>query len=208
LTASGDDSNESATNPSFFTLRWDSPNGVPLQQVTIDLTHTPLVFDPSTNLGFPFTVGQNSSGVSVTSALSPDNRVLTLSFGNTFTPGKTISFGIDRDFAGINASGNSADDLGGASVAATMGDSATPRFTAFNNQLGHGFIASDGQGLIDVKLAVESILGHKSAFSGVSVNVSTRGNVGTGSDVLIGGIIIGGSGSEQIITRALGPSVP
>jgi hypothetical protein len=207
LTASGDDSNDSATNPSFFTLHWDNANGAPLQQVTIDLTHTALVFDPRSDLGFPFTVGQNSGGVSVTSNLSADMRVLTLNFGNTFTPGKTIAFGIDRDFAGINAGGNSADALGGASVRA-VADPNAPLFTAFNNQLGHGFSPADGQGLIDAKLAVETITGHKSAFNGASVNLSTRGNVSTGDDVLIGGLIIDNSATKNIIIRALGPSVP
>ena len=206
MTAAGDDSNESATNPSFFTLHWDNANGVPLQQITIDLSHTALVFDPRSDLGFPFTVGQNSGGVSVTSTLSSDNRVLTLNFGNTFTPGKTIAFGIDRDFAGINASGNSADDLGGASVVA-IADPNAPLFTALNNQIGHGFSPSDGFGLIDAKLAVETIVGHKSAFNGISANVSTRGNVGTGDNVLIGGLIIDGSATKKIITRAIGPSL-
>jgi len=207
LTATGDDSNESATNPSFFTLHWDNANGTPLQQVTIDLTHTALVFDPRSDLGFPFTVGQNSGGVSVTSTLSADMRVLTLNFGNTFTAGKTIAFGIDRDFVGINAAGNSADDLGGASVVA-IADPNAPLFTAFNNQIGHGFNPGDGQGLIDAKLAVETIVGHKPASTGVSANVSTRGNVGTGDNVLIGGLIIDGSAPKKIITRALGPSIP
>jgi subtilase family protein len=207
LTASGDDSNDSATNPSFFTLHWNNANGAALQQVTIDLSHTALVFDPRSDLGFPFTVGQNSGGVSVTSNLSADMRVLTLNFGNTFTPGKTIAFGIDRDLAGINAGGNSADNLGGASVTA-VADPNAPLFTAFNNQLGHGFSPVDGQGLIDAKLAVETIVGHKSAFNGVSVNLSTRGNVSTGDDVLIGGLIIDNSATKNIIIRALGPSVP
>jgi hypothetical protein len=206
LSAAGDDSNESATSPSFFTLHWDNANGLPLQQLTIDLSHTALVFDARTDLGFPFTVGQNSGGVSVSSTLSPDNRVLTLNFTN-FTPGKTISFGIDRDFAGINSGGNSADNLGGASVAAIPGSGST-LFTAFNNSLGHGFSPADGQGLLDAKLAVETVFGHKSAFSGISANVSTRGNVGTGNDVLIGGVIIDGSANKQIITRAIGPSIP
>jgi hypothetical protein len=207
LSAAGDDSNESATSPTFFTLQWNSANGAPLQQITIDLSHTALVFDPRADLGFPFTVGQNSGGVSVTSSLSADMRVLTLNFGNTFTPGKTIAFGIDRDFAGINASGNSADNLGGASVTAIV-DPNSPFFTAFNNSLGHGFSAADGQGLIDAKLAVETIVGHKPAFNGISANLSTRGNVGAGDDVLIGGLIIDGNATKNIITRALGPSVP
>lgn len=206
LSASGDDSNDSATNPSFFTLQWDNGNGVPLQQVTIDLTHTALVFDPRSDVGFPFTVGPEPEGVSITSSLSADLRVLTLNFGN-FTPGKSIRFGIDRDYAGINAGGNSADALGGVSVTA-VADPKAPLFTAFNNQLGHGFSPTDGQGLLDAKLAVETIVGHKSTFNGASVNLSTRGNVSTGDDVLIGGLIIDNSATKNIIIRALGPSVP
>ncbi len=38
-------------------------------------------------------------------------------------------------------------------------------------------------------------------------NISTRGNVDTGDNVLIGGIIIGSGGSSNVIVRALGPSV-
>jgi hypothetical protein len=38
-------------------------------------------------------------------------------------------------------------------------------------------------------------------------NISTRGLVGTGDDVLIGGFIIGGEESTQVIVRAIGPSL-
>jgi len=38
-------------------------------------------------------------------------------------------------------------------------------------------------------------------------NVSTRGQVGAGGSVLIGGFIIGGNQSKQVIVRALGPSL-
>jgi hypothetical protein len=205
LTATGDDSNESATSPTFFVLRWLSANAQPLHSVTIDLTNTSLVFDPRTDLGFPFTVGQNDGGVAVTATLSPDSRKLTLEFGDTFTPGKTLAFGIDRDFVGINAGGNSADLLGGGSVMAIADG---PLYTAFTNQLGHGFSPADGQGLIDARVAVESVVGHKPAYTGTSANVSTRGIVNLGDDVLIGGIIINGTTSKKIITRALGPSIP
>ena len=179
LTAAGDDSNQSATSSTFFTLAFSGQGSDTLNQVTIDLSHTSLVFDPRTDLGFPFTVGQNNSGVSVTSSLSPDLRSLTLSFGNSFTVGKTISFGIDRDLAGISAGGNSADLLGGGSVVATVSNQ--PLYTAFSNQLGRGFMPLDGQGLIDARVAVESIVGRKAASSGMPVNLSTRGTVGTGA---------------------------
>ncbi len=39
-------------------------------------------------------------------------------------------------------------------------------------------------------------------------NISTRGFVSTGDNVLIGGIIVGAGGTSNVIVRALGPSVP
>ena len=39
------------------------------------------------------------------------------------------------------------------------------------------------------------------------INISTRGYVGTGADVLIGGFVIEGSDSKQVLVRALGPSL-
>jgi hypothetical protein len=39
------------------------------------------------------------------------------------------------------------------------------------------------------------------------VNVSTRGRVGVGDDVLIGGVIVSGSDSKTVLVRALGPSL-
>ncbi len=43
---------------------------------------------------------------------------------------------------------------------------------------------------------------------GASVlNISTRGNVQTGEKVMIGGFIISGEGSQQVLVRALGPSL-
>ena len=208
LESAGDDSNESATSPTFFNLSFSSQDGSTLAQVTIDLSHTSLVFDPRADLGFPFTVGQNAGNVSVAATLSPDLRILTLDFGDTFTADKTISFGIDRDLAGINAGGNSADLLGGASVAIRT-NSSPPRFNAFSNRLGHGFVPTDGEGLIDVSAAVDSILGgNKLSFSGVSANLSTRGRVGTGDDVLIGGMMMRGADAKKIVFRAIGPSLP
>ena len=38
-------------------------------------------------------------------------------------------------------------------------------------------------------------------------NVSTRGNVGTGDSILIGGLIIGGNTAKPVVIRALGPSL-
>lgn len=38
-------------------------------------------------------------------------------------------------------------------------------------------------------------------------NISTRGLVGTDDDVMIGGLIVGGSESSEVLIRALGPSL-
>ena len=40
-----------------------------------------------------------------------------------------------------------------------------------------------------------------------AINISTRGMVGTGEDVLIAGFIIGGSQPKKVIVRALGPTL-
>jgi hypothetical protein len=41
----------------------------------------------------------------------------------------------------------------------------------------------------------------------VLANISTRGKVGTGDDVMIGGFIIGGADPTQVLIRAIGPSL-
>ena len=43
--------------------------------------------------------------------------------------------------------------------------------------------------------------------SGSVANISTRGKVGTGDDVMIGGFIVGGSTATKVIVRAIGPSL-
>lgn len=48
---------------------------------------------------------------------------------------------------------------------------------------------------------------HPNTNGGRAGNVSTRGQVGTSGSVLIGGFIIGGSQSKEIIVRAIGPSL-
>ena len=44
--------------------------------------------------------------------------------------------------------------------------------------------------------------------SSTFANISTRLNVGTGDNVLIGGFIITGSGEKKVLIRAIGPSLP
>jgi hypothetical protein len=204
VSANGNDTNYSASSPNFFTVTFNGNSGETLNQLVIDLTPTLLVFDESSN-GFPLTVGSNPNGVSVSHTLSADNRVLTLTFTN-FVPGDSISFGIDRDFSAINADGNSADYLAGADINATI-DSGTTLLGAFANQLGKGFTFADGYGLVNAQTAVESVLGPLPPSTSVAANLSTRGLVQTGDNVLIGGFIVQGAASKNVIIRALGPSL-
>ncbi len=206
LTASGDDSNSSSSSPNFFTATFSGQPGQTLSQLTIDLTNTSLVFDSNATNGFPFTVGNNPGNIVVSSSVSADQRVLTLSFGGNFTPGQSISFGIDRDLAGISAGGNSADFLAGASVVATTNTGQT-LYGAFANILGSGFSPSEGYGLIDAESAVQQIVGTSPSSSGYPANLSTRGIVGSGDNVLIGGTIIKGTAVKKVLIRALGPSL-
>src|SRR6185503_10932897 len=39
------------------------------------------------------------------------------------------------------------------------------------------------------------------------VNMSTRGRVGTGGDVMIGGLVVRGNGPQTVVIRARGPSL-
>ncbi len=48
---------------------------------------------------------------------------------------------------------------------------------------------------------------HPNTTAGRAGNVSTRGQVGTGGSVLIGGFIIGENQPKQVIVRAMGPSL-
>ena len=57
---------------------------------------------------------------------------------------------------------------------------------------------------IDIQLAQETATLPPPAQS---LNISTRGDVQTGEDVLIGGFIITGESPKQVIIRALGPSL-
>jgi hypothetical protein len=62
-----------------------------------------------------------------------------------------------------------------------------------NNTSGVGLVE-----LYDLGTAAKSTL----------ANISTRGLVGSGNDVMIGGFIVSGPGAERVIVRGLGPSLP
>ena len=39
------------------------------------------------------------------------------------------------------------------------------------------------------------------------INISTRGTVGTGDDVLVGGFVVSGNESKQVLVRGVGPAL-
>ncbi len=206
VTAHGNASAASASDPNFFTVTFAGAPGEMLNQVQIQLANADLVFDPNEASGFPFTVGRNVGAVVPVPVLSADRRTLTINFGATFQPGDSISFGIDRDFSGSQSGGNSADFLAGATVQARVNGAVT-LYAAFGNQLGQGYTFADGYGMVDATRAVESIRGARTIQSGTPVNVSSRAFVGTGDEVLIGGFILRGSGGKNVIIRGIGPSL-
>ncbi|MEO6871729.1 MAG: hypothetical protein ABI233_05855 [Chthoniobacterales bacterium] len=62
-----------------------------------------------------------------------------------------------------------------------------------------------GVGLVEVYDADLVVNGH--AGDSRLANISTRGEVGAGDDVMIGGFIVGGSDRAQMVIRGLGPSL-
>jgi hypothetical protein len=207
VSASGNASDDSATDHNFFALSFTGSPGQTLDQLVIDLTNTLLEFDEDPVLGLPFTIGNNPDDIMVAHSLSPNHRVLTLTFTSPLVSGNTISFGIDRDFAGLHSGGNSADLLAGADIRASINGNSVTLLGAFANALGRGFTFADGFGLVDARNAIESIVGKPTNPTGIPVNLSTRGFTGTNDNVLIGGFISSGSSAKTLILRALGPSL-
>ncbi len=64
----------------------------------------------------------------------------------------------------------------------------------------HGVGGTGGNGLVEV---YDLDSGPGSAI----LNISTRGNVQTGDDVMIGGFIVLGNASQRVLVRALGPTL-
>ncbi len=194
----------SMTDPKFFDVRYTG--SVPLKSITfygetasptaLGVRHPPLsdgiVFDPRPftgpspwrTVGFPFTVGGTSGGLSpsaVTAAFSApatggqsvagQYRHMTVNFKTGLKKGNSVQFGVDRDLAapgiaGQSSEGNGADELGGATLAPQR--LTIPFGMAFSakradgrtitgvmvNRLGHGWTPLDGYGVIDAERAV------------------------------------------------------
>lgn len=168
LSAAGDSSDFSAFDKTFFTLRFTGPEASELHKVVVDLSGAGEQFDPNVVSGYPFTISHTGSSVSagnVAAALSGTGKhlnKLTLTFAaGTFKPGATLAFGIDRDAATLNAGGNSADLLVGATLKARVLERGvkTKATGTFANQTGTGYSPVTGYGLIDAAAALAKVLG-------------------------------------------------
>jgi hypothetical protein len=94
--------------------------------------------------------------------------------------------------AQITSSGFAPDDSREAAILMTLGPGA---YTAIVSGVGN----TTGVGLVEV-FEVDAI-------TIPLINISTRGQVLTGNDVMIGGFIIQGSGPQTVVVRARGPSL-
>ena len=181
VVAAGDDSNNSAFDQKFFTVNFTGPAGCSLSKVAVDISTAGEVFDESADNGYPFTIGQ-ATGVSkddVTASLSNGadpsvgggGKITLLFIPGTFLSGDTLAFGLDRDDAlqsfdrddsPLNAGGNSADLLSGATVKArfVLADGTKLKLNSvFVNQVGQGYSADVGYGLINADDALKKLLG-------------------------------------------------
>jgi hypothetical protein len=59
----------------------------------------------------------------------------------------------------------------------------------------------------DTGLALVEVYDLNSTVASKLGNISTRGLVGTGNDVMIGGFIVQGPDSDNVVVRAIGPSL-
>jgi Subtilase family len=158
VTAFGNSSNASSTDPNFFTITFSpGKRGETLKQLTIDLSSAGLKFDSTTATGFPFTLGK-LTGISPSSIKTnilpehPNIESITLFFKpRSFTADTSVSFGIDRDFIG-DGGGNSADLLQGAEISARTTKKSGLGGT-FSNTFGTGYTILDGFGFIDAVAA-------------------------------------------------------
>ncbi len=168
LQAAGDSSDYSAFDKAFFTLGFAGPEASELHKVVVDLSGAGEQFDPNIVSGYPFTISHTGSSVaaeSVAATLSGTGKhlnKLTLTFAaGTFKPGATLAFGIDRDVAALNAGGNSADALAGATLKGRVLErgAKTKATGTFANKTGIGYSPVTGYGLIDAAAALAKVLG-------------------------------------------------
>jgi Subtilase family len=169
VTATGEDLAAVGLSNNFFQVTFQSKRpGQTLDSLTINLAGTGLVFDP---ISHPPAVG-STTGPTITSFTPTTiSNVMTVNFSG-FTSGKSLTFGVDRDFTTpggvlLEEGGNSGDEMAGAAIWATLSSPAPKNIrdkniltARFRNDLDQGYRIYDGFGLIDAVNALRLVHRH------------------------------------------------
>ncbi len=168
MTASGDQSDFSAINQSFFHFTLYAPVHSSLTQISIDMGPSHEVFDPSLSTGFPLTFGGATTidSTKISSAFSAGSTgyalgklTLTIPTG-VFPSGGVIGFGVDRDVAGLGSGGNSADLLSGTllTVQVVLANGTTVNLSGtVKNVVYSGWSPDAGYGRADAQAALQAL---------------------------------------------------
>lgn len=137
-------------------------------------------------------IGPSMTGSGVPGVI---NDPLLRLFGPTGSPIAVNDNWQDTQRAEIEATGIPPQDLRESAIIATLAPAAYTASVA-------GMNGDTGVGLIE-------IYDLNSGANAKLANISTRGSVQTGDDVMIGGFVLGGSSlnSPKVVVRALGPSL-
>ncbi|HUR60316.1 MAG TPA: hypothetical protein VM029_21515, partial [Opitutaceae bacterium] len=144
-----------------------------------------------------------SSGAAVAGSstpATPSTYALTVSKAGTGSGTVTATSGIN---CGATCSSTLAN---GTAVTVTASATAGSTFAGWS-----GACAGVGQCTVTVTSATNVAATFNASSAGAApaglINISTRGQVRTGNDVMIGGFVIGGTSSKTVVIRARGPSL-
>ena len=140
-------------------------------------------------------IGPSLSGVGVTNALS--NPTLELHDGTGALVASNDNWQHAPNKRDIMSSGLAPVDSNESAILTTL--SATSSGSAYTAVM-RSVSGTSGIGLVEV---YDLDSGPGSSL----LNISTRGNVQTGDNVMIGGFIVAGNGSQRVLVRAIGPSL-
>ena len=184
--------------PGTHTLQAFATNGLEAPSINTDLANVPVVGNIAS---YTFTV----------SAASRLNASISLaSSANPAQPGQSVTFTASVTGSAGTPTGSATFRDGSTEICSNVA-LANGVATCSTSGLGEGThsITASYSGDAAYNAAVSSALAQtiSAAAAGALVNLSTRGPVLTGNDVMIGGFIIGGSTSKTVVVRARGPSL-
>jgi cyclophilin family peptidyl-prolyl cis-trans isomerase len=140
-------------------------------------------------------IGPSLSGVGVTNALS--NPTLELHDGTGALVASNDNWQYAPNKRDIMSTGLAPTDPNESAILTTLSAASSgSTYTAVMRSV----TGTSGVGLVEI---YDLDSGPGSSL----LNISTRGNVQTGANVMIGGFIVAGDGSQRVLVRAIGPSL-